>query len=101
MSFFQLLDHVLSVAGPGQTVSLNDPDVPLPKPKKDKDGKEIKQEPKKKQYKVSSVFLHVQTNNEEAKRFYGKHGFQEKDLIAEYHRLGIEPRSAWLLEKTH
>jgi hypothetical protein len=91
--------HVLEVAGPGQNVSLLDFDAPAPKPKKNKDGKDIPQDPIKKTVTVTSVFLHVQTGNEEAKAFYEKLGFKETAMLPEYYKIGIQPRSAWLLEK--
>lgn len=96
----QLLQHVMDVAGPGKSIELKDPNAPTPKPKKGKDGKEVKQEPVRKKYKVLSAYLHVQTSNEDAKAFYEKAGFAVKELLPEYHRPNVEPRSAWLLEKT-
>lgn len=80
-------------------MSLLDPDTPSPIPKKNKEGKEIPQDPIKQQRKVTSVFLHVQTGNEDAKLFYEKFGFTETASLPEYYRVGINPRSAWLLEK--
>lgn len=89
----------MEAAGPGKKVTLKDPNAPLPKPKKGKDGKENKPEPLRRSYTVASAYLHVQTSNVEAKAFYEKHGFSETQLLPEYHRPSIEPRSAWVLEK--
>jgi hypothetical protein len=94
-----LLSHILEVASPGKTVTLIDKNAPLPKPKKNKEGKEVAQEPVKENITIESIYLHVQTGNEEATAFYEKHGFTEKELLPEYYKIGIQPRSAWLLEK--
>ncbi|TKR83098.1 hypothetical protein L596_016745 [Steinernema carpocapsae] len=48
---------------------------------------------------ITSVQLHVQTNNEEALDFYKKFGFQNVKLVPKYYKR-IEPDSAYLLEKT-
>lgn len=95
----QLLTHLLDVAGPGKTVSLVDPSAPTPQPKKNKEGKQVPQETVKEGKVVESIFLHVQTGNDEAKAFYEKHGFAETGQLPEYYKVGIQPRSAWLLEK--
>jgi GNAT superfamily N-acetyltransferase len=95
----QLLTYVLDVAGPGKTVNLIDKDAPLPKPKKNKEGKDVAQELVKEAKEVESVYLHVQTSNDEAKAFYEKHGFVQTEILPEYYKIGIEPRSAWVLEK--
>ncbi|KAK4048248.1 N-acetyltransferase 5 [Microbotryomycetes sp. JL221] len=56
---------------------------------------------------IESLYLHVQTSNDEAKAFWERHGFQVKarrsvhsvvDTIKNYYRK-IEPRDAWLLER--
>ncbi|UZJ54046.1 hypothetical protein CBS101457_003366 [Exobasidium rhododendri] len=95
----KLLNHVLDVAGPGKTVHLIDKTASVPSPVKNKEGKDIVQEPIKEAKAVDSIFLHVQTGNDEAKAFYEKHGFTEVEMLPEYYKIGIEPRSAWLLEK--
>ncbi|KAL1752712.1 acyl-CoA N-acyltransferase [Schizophyllum commune] len=46
--------------------------------------------------KISKVYLHVQVNNEGAKRFYEKHGFKETELQKDYYKK-IEPHDAWVL----
>ncbi|EPQ31572.1 uncharacterized protein PFL1_00905 [Pseudozyma flocculosa PF-1] len=92
-----LIQHVLKAAGPGSTVELTDKDAPQPAPKKDKNGKEIKPEAVKVQKKVSAVYLHVQTSNDEARAFYEKLGFKVTQTIDSYYRR-IQPASAWVLE---
>ncbi|KZT26750.1 acyl-CoA N-acyltransferase [Neolentinus lepideus HHB14362 ss-1] len=49
--------------------------------------------------KISHVHLHVQISNTEAKRFYERHGFTEVRVHENYYKK-IEPRDAWILEKT-
>ncbi|KAF8497650.1 N-acetyltransferase NAT13 [Gautieria morchelliformis] len=48
--------------------------------------------------KITCVKLHVQENNEDARRFYERHGFKVIGLESEYYKR-IEPHGAWLLEK--
>ncbi|THG93126.1 hypothetical protein EW145_g8462 [Phellinidium pouzarii] len=51
--------------------------------------------------KISSIYLHVQTSNAEAKRFYERHGFAEIGVAKDYYKK-LEPRDAWILEfKVH
>lgn len=95
----KLLEHLLFVASVGSTVSLVDPKVELPKPTKDKDGKEVKPEPKMEKRTVASLYLHVQTDNDDARALYEKHGFKLKEELQDYYRLNIQPRSAWVLER--
>ncbi|PWN98422.1 acyl-CoA N-acyltransferase [Tilletiopsis washingtonensis] len=95
----KLIAHLLSVAGVGDTVDLVDPNAPAPTPVKGKDGKETKPDPVTEQLVVESIYLHVQTGNDEAKAFYEKHGFKETKRVEDYYRANIEPRSAWLLER--
>lgn len=45
-----------------------------------------------------SVYLHIQTNNEEALGLYRKFGFVQKDTKREYYKR-IEPSDAYVLEK--
>lgn len=92
-----LLQHVLDHVKPGRDVELVDTNAPVPKAKKDKNGKEIKPEPVKKSFKVKSVYLHVQTSNDEAKIFYEKFDFKVRETIDNYYRR-IQPASAWVLE---
>ncbi|KAM0791583.1 hypothetical protein ACM66B_006027 [Microbotryomycetes sp. NB124-2] len=47
---------------------------------------------------IESIYLHVQTSNEDARQFWEKHGFEVKDTIKNYYRK-IEPRDAWVLER--
>nr|GAT45441.1 predicted protein [Mycena chlorophos] len=48
--------------------------------------------------KIDRIYLHVQTSNTEAKKFYERHGFTEVALQENYYKK-IEPHSAWVLEK--
>jgi len=48
--------------------------------------------------KIVRVQLHVQENNEDARRFYERHGFTLIGTEKEYYKK-IEPRGAWVLEK--
>lgn len=104
-----LISHLLTVASPGTIVSLPDPDAPAPPPapakkatdsKADGKDKKKKEEPKvpTKDYEIECIYLHVQTSNEEARKFYEKHNFKVGQEIKEYYRVGVEPRSAWVLE---
>lgn len=47
--------------------------------------------------KISSVSLHVQVSNVDAKRFYERHGFTVVREVEGYYKK-LEPRNAWLLE---
>lgn len=47
--------------------------------------------------RISTIYLHVQTSNDDAKRFYERHGFKELELAKDYYKK-IEPRDAWVLE---
>ncbi|EST06343.1 GNAT domain protein [Kalmanozyma brasiliensis GHG001] len=91
-----LLQHVLDHVSPGKEIQIIDPETPVPKPKKDKNGKEIKAELVKKTVKVDSIYLHVQTSNDEARVFYEKFGFKVAETIESYYRR-IQPASAWVL----
>ncbi|KDN39761.1 hypothetical protein K437DRAFT_258939 [Tilletiaria anomala UBC 951] len=100
-----LISHLLTVASSGTIVSLPDPDAPpspAPKPApKGKDGDKKKAEAPKvptKDYEIESIYLHVQTSNEEARKFYEKHGFKVVEELPTYYRQGVVPRSAWVLE---
>ena len=46
------------------------------------------------------VYLHMQTSNEDAKRFYERHGFLIEDTIPDYYRInpGVDVKSAWVLK---
>ncbi|KAF9114346.1 N-alpha-acetyltransferase 50 [Mortierella sp. AM989] len=48
--------------------------------------------------KIAKVYLHVQTNNEEALEFYKKHGFQVAETIKDYYPQ-FEVKDAYRLEK--
>jgi ribosomal protein S18 acetylase RimI-like enzyme len=47
---------------------------------------------------VSEIYLHVQTNNAEALKFYQKHGFIISSTIEKYYNR-IEPTSAHVLSR--
>jgi ribosomal protein S18 acetylase RimI-like enzyme len=55
------------------------------------------------QRKITSFYLHVHVPNAEARTFYERYGFVERERIAGYYRkLGAsdgEERDAWVLEK--
>ncbi|SNX82433.1 related to N-alpha-acetyltransferase 50 [Melanopsichium pennsylvanicum] len=92
-----LLQHVLDHVAPGKHIQIVDKDAPIPKPKKDKNGKDTKSEPLQKTVKVQNLYLHVQTSNDEARTFYEKFGFKVQDTIDNYYRR-IQPASAWVLQ---
>lgn len=48
---------------------------------------------------IEEAYLHVQTNNEGAIRFYDKHGFSIKEMIPNYYKR-IDPPDCYILEKT-
>lgn len=108
----KMIKHLLTFAGPGTELDLPEPALPAPlskavaagsakkDPKKETaTGKKDKEEKKTKKYLVESVYLHVQTTNDEAKDFYKKQGFSEGEILEEYYRRGVEPRSAVVLER--
>jgi N-alpha-acetyltransferase 50 len=43
------------------------------------------------------MYLHVQVNNEGARKFYEHHGFKLTGIEEKYYKK-IEPREAWILE---
>jgi len=47
---------------------------------------------------IDKIYLHVQISNEDAKRFYERHGFMEVSIHKGYYKK-IEPHDAWVLEK--
>lgn len=49
--------------------------------------------------KIARVYLHVQVSNEDAKRFYERHGFKEVGIHENYYKK-IIPRDAWILERS-
>lgn len=46
---------------------------------------------------VDGIYLHVQTNNQAAKKFYEKHNFQVEGDIKKDYYARVEPRDAYLL----
>ena len=48
--------------------------------------------------KISALYLHVQVSNEEAKKFYERHGFKEAGLYKDYYKK-ITPHDAWILQR--
>ncbi|KAL0956367.1 hypothetical protein HGRIS_002515 [Hohenbuehelia grisea] len=47
---------------------------------------------------IDRVYLHVQLSNDDAKRFYEKHGFKVIGVHENYYKK-IVPHDAWILEK--
>ncbi|KAG8900639.1 hypothetical protein FRB99_005832 [Tulasnella sp. 403] len=47
---------------------------------------------------LSSLYMHVQISNTDARRFYERNGFKETACIEGYYRK-LEPQAAWVLEK--
>ncbi|KAF2575826.1 hypothetical protein F2Q70_00006303 [Brassica cretica] len=48
---------------------------------------------------ISEIYLHVQTNNEDAIKFYKKFGFEITDTIQDYY-INIEPRDCYVVTKS-
>ena len=48
--------------------------------------------------KITSIFLHVQTNNEDAIKFYKNFGFEIAGEVPDYYR-SLTPSNAYVLEK--
>ncbi|KAI1794143.1 acyl-CoA N-acyltransferase [Ganoderma leucocontextum] len=48
--------------------------------------------------KITAIYLHVQISNDEAKRFYERHGFKEIGLYENYYKK-ITPHDAWILQR--
>ena len=46
---------------------------------------------------IGSIYLHVQVGNDDAKRFYERHGFKEASVHRGYYKK-ITPADAWILE---
>ncbi|KAK4694468.1 hypothetical protein P7C70_g8725, partial [Phenoliferia sp. Uapishka_3] len=72
------------------------PKASTSKLEKEKDDKKKKEEPVVPV--ISSLYLHVQIGNDEARRFWEKNGFEVVDTVKGYYKK-IEPRDAWVLEK--
>ena len=47
---------------------------------------------------VDKIYLHVQVSNEQAKKFYTNHGFEQVGIQQDYYKK-IVPHDAWVLEK--
>jgi RimJ/RimL family protein N-acetyltransferase len=47
---------------------------------------------------IHRIYLHVQSNNDDAIRFYERHGFVKKELVQDYYKR-LQPRDAWILER--
>ncbi|KAF8813788.1 N-acetyltransferase NAT13 [Phlegmacium glaucopus] len=47
---------------------------------------------------VDKIYLHVQVSNEQAKKFYTNHGFEQVEIQKDYYKK-IVPHDAWVLEK--
>ncbi|XP_010541623.1 PREDICTED: N-alpha-acetyltransferase 50 [Tarenaya hassleriana] len=48
---------------------------------------------------ISEIYLHVQTNNEDAIKFYKKFGFEIRDTIRNYY-INIEPPDCYVVSKS-
>lgn len=48
---------------------------------------------------MCEIYLHVQTNNEDAIKFYKKFGFKITDTIQNYY-INIEPRDCYVVTKS-
>jgi N-alpha-acetyltransferase 50 len=48
--------------------------------------------------KITSIELHVQTSNDDAKKFYERHGFRQTGVQENYYKK-IIPHDAWVLER--
>jgi len=48
--------------------------------------------------KIDKIYLHVQVSNQDAKKFYERHGFNEVKIHKDYYKK-IVPHDAWVLEK--
>jgi len=48
--------------------------------------------------KIDKIYLHVQVSNDDAKKFYERHGFVEVKIHKDYYKK-IAPHDAWVLEK--
>jgi len=48
--------------------------------------------------KIHKIYLHVQVSNEDAKKFYERHGFNEVEVHKSYYKK-IVPSDAWVLER--
>jgi len=46
--------------------------------------------------RIGTIYLHVQISNEDAKRFYERHGFKEVGVAEDYYKK-IEPKQAWIM----
>lgn len=108
----KLLQHILSVAGPGKRVQRTStaPDALQEKQKSSTgsgfangkgnvDRKGTNKGADSTTSNIRCVYLHVQTGNDEARAFYESQGFKLARQVDEYYKLGITPRSAWVLEK--
>ncbi|KAF8829068.1 N-acetyltransferase NAT13 [Lentinula edodes] len=49
--------------------------------------------------KIDKIYLHVQTSNVEAKKFYDRHGFEAVGIHKNYYKK-LVPRDAWIMELT-
>lgn len=48
---------------------------------------------------ITEVYLHVQVGNDEAKKFYLAHGFEEVGIIKDYYKR-IDPPDCFILKKS-
>lgn len=54
----------------------------------------------KSKQKLDAVFLHVQVNNQVAMDFYKRHGFEQAELCENYYEESVQPRNAYIFQKT-
>ncbi|TFK23654.1 N-acetyltransferase NAT13 [Coprinopsis marcescibilis] len=47
--------------------------------------------------RIGSIYLHVQVGNDDAKRFYERHGFKQVSVHKDYYKK-LTPADAWILE---
>ncbi|CAO1635855.1 unnamed protein product [Parajaminaea phylloscopi] len=109
----RLVSHLVEAAGPNVELDLPNPDETIQQQQREqqqqaaKKAKDSKDQSKAaaaasiptKKFRVESIYLHVQTNNDDARAFYKAQGFVEEETISEYYRQGVEPRSAVVLVK--
>ncbi|KAL8281151.1 hypothetical protein RQP46_006509 [Phenoliferia psychrophenolica] len=95
----KMLQHIIETA---EASHRPPPEVVAPPAKKAVDPKDKKADkpkpPPAPKPVISSLYLHVQVSNDEARRFWEKNGFKVVGTVENYYRK-IEPRNAWVLER--
>ncbi|KAI8999546.1 acyl-CoA N-acyltransferase [Gaertneriomyces semiglobifer] len=59
----------------------------------------IIEECKKRKQKITEIYLHVQSSNEEAIQFYTKRGFEVQSSVEGYYKQGSDPNAIILVRK--